>query len=211
MPPDKMSQVGPSPSTTNNWFAEGTQCISNHGNETVSSGDLGGSASLYAFMLIRSTSDNKTLAHLQPLHRMDTELLQMLLASLQDDLQRHEGELLHASQAVRDAISHIAMLSDLIDDRVHKDSESIILRARADENALLPRLRFAERSALSALTRDIHEIKDVEAILAYRESHALIEIARDKNGSNVSDDGDDGESVAVRDIPFIQRDEKVPS
>ena len=187
---------------------EGTQCVSNHRDETVSSGDLIGSASLYALMLIRSTSDNKTLAHLQPLHRMDTELLQMLLVSLQDDLQHHEGELLHASQAVRDAISHIAMLSDLIDDMVHqdKDSESmlgIVLRARADENVLLPRLRFAERSALSALTRDIHEIKDVEAILAYRESHALIEIARDENGSNVSDDGDDGESVAVRDIPFI--------
>ena len=147
---------------------------------------------------------------------MDTELLRMLLVSRQDDLQRHEGELLHASQAVRDAISHIAMLSDLIDDMVHqaKDSESrrgIILRARADENALLPRLRFTERSALGALTRDIHEIKDVEAVLAYRESHAFIEIARDKNGNNVSDDGGDGDSIAVKDIPFIQRDQKVPS
>ena len=147
---------------------------------------------------------------------MDTELLRMLLVSRQDDLQRHEGELLHASQAVRDATSHIAMLTDLIDGMVRqaKDSDynrSILLQARADENALLPRLRFTERSALSTLARDVHEIKDVEAILEYRQSHSLLDLPKDKGWKHGSDEGDDGDSVVVRDIPFISTRNQSPA
>ena len=118
-----------------------------------------------------------------------------MLVSAQDDLQRHEGQLLHARQAIVDAIEHIAMLDTLIHDTASQTADTcdvrytvscrnIFVQARADRNAMLSQLYFAEKASLSAVGRDYHEIKNIEGVLDYREAvGADLDLAEDMGDS----------------------------